>query len=72
MNKKNKNEKQKNNVTAPRQQKKAPRVSRTKGYYRFSKDFPSVTDNNGFRDNDVFVTSPAKKAALRKKLPRCL
>lgn len=68
MNKKNKNEKQKNNVTVPRQQKKAPRVSRTKGYYRFSKDFPSVTDNNGFRDNDVFVTSPAKKAALRKKL----
>lgn len=45
-----------------------PRVSHTKGYYRFSKEFPSVTDSEGFRDNDTFVNSNAKKAALRRRL----
>lgn len=31
--------------------KKAPVTSRTRGYYRFSRDFPSNTDENGFREN---------------------
>lgn len=48
--------------------KAAPRVSHTKGYYRFSKDFPSVTDSDGYRDNEVFVNSPAKKASKRRRL----
>ncbi len=42
--------------------------SHTKGYYRFSKDFPSVTDSEGYRDNEVFVNSPAKKASLKRRL----
>lgn len=42
--------------------------SHTKGYYRFSKEFPSVTDSEGYRDNEVFVYSPAKKASLRRRL----
>lgn len=42
--------------------------SHTKGYYRFSKDFPSVTDSEGYRDNDLFVNSPAKKASVRRRL----
>lgn len=42
--------------------------SHTKGYYRFSKDFPSVTDSEGYRDNDVIVNSPAKKASARRRL----
>lgn len=42
--------------------------SHTKGYYRFSKDFPSVTDSEGYRDNDVIVNSPAKKASVRRRL----
>ncbi len=42
--------------------------SHTKGYYRFSKDFPSVTDSNGYRDNDLIVNSPAKKASVRRRL----
>lgn len=66
--KKEKNSKEKIKASKKRQQKKAPAASHTKGYYRFSKDFPSVTDSNGFRDNDVFVTNPAKKASLRRKL----
>lgn len=45
-----------------------PQVSHTKGYYRFSKDFPSVTDSDGFRDNNVTINSPAKKAAVRRWL----
>ena len=48
--------------------KAAPRVSHTKGYYRFSKEFPSVTDSDGYRDNEVFVNSPAKKASKRRRL----
>lgn len=48
--------------------KAAPRVSHTKGYYRFSREFPSVTDSDGFRDNEVFVNSPAKKASKRRRL----
>lgn len=42
--------------------------SHTKGYYRFSKEFPSVTDSEGYRDNDLIVNSPAKKASLRRRL----
>ena len=42
--------------------------SHTKGYYRFSKDFPSVTDADGYRDNDLIVNSPAKKASVRRRL----
>ena len=42
--------------------------SHTKGYYRFSKDFPSVTDSEGYRDNDIIVNSPAKKASVRRGL----
>ena len=45
-----------------------PRVSHTKGYYRFSKDFPSVTDSEGFRDNNVIINSHAKKASVRRRL----
>lgn len=48
--------------------KAAPRVSHTKGYYRFSRDFPSVTDSDGYRDNEVFVNSPAKKASGHRRL----
>lgn len=32
-------------------QKKAPVTSRTRGYYRFSRDFPSNVDENRFREN---------------------
>lgn len=42
--------------------------SHTKGYYRFSKEFPSVTDSEGYRDNELFVNSPAKKASVRRRL----
>lgn len=42
--------------------------SHTRGYYRFSKDFPSVTDSEGYRDNDLIVNSPAKKASVRRRL----
>lgn len=45
-----------------------PQVSHTKGYYRFSKDFPSVTDSEGYRDNDLIINSHAKKAAVRRRL----
>ena len=45
-----------------------PQVSHTKGYYRFSKDFPSVTDSEGYRDNDLIINSPAKKTAVRRRL----
>ena len=45
-----------------------PKVSHTKGYYRFSKEFPSVTDSTGFRDNEIIINSPAKKASVRRKL----
>lgn len=45
-----------------------PRVSHTKGYYRFSKEFPSVTDSNGFRDNNTFVNSRSNKVLLRSRL----
>lgn len=66
---KKENKKVKKNKTKNIGQKKsAPAASHTKGYYRFSKDFPSVTDSNGFRDNELFVNSPAKKAALRRRL----
>lgn len=42
--------------------------SHTRGYYRFSKDFPAVTDSEGYRDNELIVNSPAKKASLKRRL----
>lgn len=45
-----------------------PQVSHTKGYYRFSKDFPSVTDSEGYRDNNIIINSPRKKASVRRRL----
>ena len=54
-----------------KQRKKVRRIlspSHTKGYYRFSKEFPSVTDSEGYRDNELFVNSPAKKASVRRRL----
>ena len=44
------------------------RTSHTKGYYRFSKEFPSVKDSNGFRDNETVINTPSKKASFRKKI----
>lgn len=67
MNKK-RNKKNRSRPTVKRRLKKAPAVSRTKGYYRFAKDFPSVTDSNGYRDNTIIIDSPAKKAATKRKL----
>ncbi|MBE6790293.1 MAG: hypothetical protein E7535_03765 [Ruminococcaceae bacterium] len=32
-------------------EQKAPETVRTKAYYRFSKDYPSVVDHEGFREN---------------------
>lgn len=43
--------------------KKAPFTLRTKGYYRFTKEYPSAVDENGFREN-----APDKKAVLRRRL----
>lgn len=48
--------------------KKIAAPSHTKSFYRFSKDFPSVTDSEGFRDNEFIRNSPAKKASLRRRL----
>ncbi len=48
--------------------KKSNFPSHTKGYYRFTKDFPSVTDSEGYRDNDVFVNSHSKKASAKRRL----
>ena len=45
-----------------------PQVSHTKGYYRFSREFPSVTDNEGFRNNELVINSPAQKTATRRKI----
>ncbi len=45
-----------------------PKVSHTKGYYRFSKEFPSVTDSEGYRDNDIIINSPEKRTAVRRRL----
>lgn len=59
----------KNNDEKKNKRRKQPIApSHTKSYYRFSKDFPSVTDSEGYRDNEVFVNSPAKKASLRRRL----
>lgn len=62
------NKKNKSRPGTKKRLKKAPAVSRTKGYYRFSKDFPGVTDSNGYRDNTIIIDSPAKKAATKRKL----
>lgn len=42
--------------------------SHTRGYYRFSKDFPSVTDADGYRDNDLIVNSHTKRASVKRRL----
>lgn len=55
-------------LTTKKRIKKAPEVSHTKGYYRFSKDFPSVTDAEGYRDNETIINSPATKAAKKRGL----
>lgn len=68
MPKKNKTEKTKRRAAHEKRMKKAPTVSYTKGYYRFSKVFPSVTDGGGYRDNDTIINSPAKKAADKRRL----
>ncbi|MCD7828613.1 MAG: hypothetical protein LUG85_08810 [Clostridiales bacterium] len=57
--KKNKRQKsRKNHAAAP---------SHTKGYYRFSRQFPSLTDSGGYRDNTVFINSPDTKKRRRWK-----
>lgn len=43
--------------------RKAPLTSRTRGYYRFSKDYPGNVDENGMRENAV-----SKKRLLRQRL----
>lgn len=43
--------------------KKAPVTLRTRGYYRFTKEYPSAVDENGFREN-----APGKKAVLRRRI----
>ncbi len=58
----------KNSTKQNRRRRKPLSPTHTKGYYRFAKDFPSVTDSDGFRDNDLFVNSPAKKASVRRGL----
>lgn len=60
--------KTKTDKKTPARKKNILRLSHTKGYYRFSKDFPSVTSGGGFRDNEVFVRSDAKKASFRRRL----
>ncbi|MCH5198882.1 MAG: hypothetical protein J1E34_08255 [Oscillospiraceae bacterium] len=42
--------------------KRAPETLRTKGYYRFTRDYPITVDENGLREN-----SPAKKRTAKKK-----
>ncbi len=54
--------------TDKKKNRKIAAPSHTKSFYRFSKDFPSVTDNEGFRDNEFIRNSPAKKASLRRRL----
>lgn len=44
-----------------------PSVSHTKGYYRFSKEFPSA-DSEGFRDNRAIKERDSNKSAFRRKL----
>lgn len=60
--------KQTDNKKQKRQRKMPLSPSHTKSYYRFSKDFPSVTDSEGYRDNEVIVNSPAKKASVKRRL----
>ncbi len=43
--------------------RKAPYTLRTRGYYRFNKDFPGVTDEEGFREN-----SESKRRVRRRAL----
>ncbi len=44
--------------------KKAPVTSRTRGYYRFSRDFPSNTDENGFRENVPYSRKRRKRTII--------
>lgn len=44
--------------------KKAPKTLRTKGYYRFTKTYPSEVSPDGFREN----TPESKKMSLRQKV----
>ncbi len=41
--------------------------SHTKGYYRFSRRFPAVTDSEGYRDNEVFISSKSGNNARRRR-----
>lgn len=43
-------------------EKKAPLTQRTRGYYRFTRDYPSAVNTEGFRDN-----TPAKKRITVKR-----
>ena len=44
--------------------RKAPKTLRTRGYYRFTRDFPDTVDENGLREN----RSGKKRALLRRIL----
>ncbi len=57
-----------NTKTDKKKVKRISTPSHTKSYYRFSKDFPSVTDSEGFRDNEFIRNSPQKKASLKRRL----
>lgn len=43
--------------------KKAPVTLRTKAYYRFTAEYPSSVDENGFREN-----SPSARSVLRRRI----
>lgn len=58
----------KQKITSKKKIRRFSSPSHTKGYYRFSKNFPSVTDSDGYRDNNLFVNSPAKKASVKRRL----
>lgn len=44
--------------------KKAPLTSRTRGYYRFSKDYPSNVDENRFRENLKYGEKSLRRHAI--------
>jgi len=43
---------------------KAPRTLRTKGYYRFNKDYPMTVDGEGFRENSASERRVKRRAIL--------
>lgn len=49
--------------TSEASEKKAPVTLRTRGYYRFTREYPSTVDENGFRANQ-----PDRKAVIRRRL----